>query len=231
MFTRVKKDERDVADRHDFLRKELSRIAPGKLLDMGSGERPYENLIKNLGFSYTSHDFEKYEGSDEFPGLQNTGWENKNHDIVCDILEIPTQAYDVIVLTEVLEHVPDPVAVLNKCYSLLDNEGRLIVTVPFASRMHQAPFWFSSGLSPFWFDYHGKSLGYEVEKCCLLGNFYDMFLAEGEQFFGCFGIKSINLGTLFQATFIKLRRILEPRVPGALLDSGAMGVFVVLAKK
>ena len=197
---------------------------------MGSGERPYKNLIENLGFSYTSHDFEKYEGSDEFPGLQNSGWENKNHDLVCDILEIPVSLYDVIVLTEVLEHVPDPVEVLAKCYELLEEEGLLITTVPFASRMHQAPFWFQSGLSPYWFEHHGKRLGFEIKKSCLLGNFYDRFMAEGQQFFGCFGVRKMNLGILFQATFLKLRKILEPRIPIPLLDSGALGVFIVLAK-
>lgn len=197
---------------------------------MGSGERPYKELIENLGFSYTSHDFEKYEGSSDFPGLQNTGWANRNHDLVCDILEIPPSTFDVIILTEVLEHVPDPLSVLLKCHELLDAGGLLIVTVPFASRMHQAPFWFSAGLSPYWFEYHGNKHGFGITKCYLLGNFYDMFLAEGQQFFGCFGIKRFNLGNLFQETFSMLRRLLEPRIPKALLESGALGVFVILEK-
>ena len=230
MFTRIELVFSEIFDRHGFVKSELSKITPGSLLDVGAGERPYREHILSLGFSYTSHDFEKYEGSGNFPGLQNAGWENKNHDIVSDILDIPLKKYNVIILTEVLEHVPDPIAALNKCSELLEKNGVLLVTVPFASRMHQAPFWFSAGLSPFWFEHHGPRVGLEIQKSQLLGNFYDMFMVEGQQFFGCFGIRKFNLGKIFYASAGMLRRFLEPRIPNPLLESGALGVFVVLSK-
>lgn len=231
MFDRIELRTNPVSDRFGFIRSELGKIAPCDLLDVGAGEKPFQLFSIERGFNYQSHDFEKYDGDGGNPGLQNTGWNNSGHQIVSDILEIPAKKYGVILLTEVLEHVPDPVAALRKCSELLASNGTLLITVPFASRMHQAPFWFSSGLSPYWFHHHAQNLDFKVNKILLLGNFYDMFLAEGQQFFGCFGVKKFNLGRLFQSIFTKLRRILEPRIPKSLLDSGALGVFVVLVKE
>ena len=230
MFTRIDLNASEIVDRHAFVKAELERVTPGKLLDVGSGERPYKDLILNLGFAYTSHDFEMYQGTEEFPGLQNTGWDHIGHDIVSDILDIPQDQYSVIILTEVLEHVPNPVAALRKCAELLNENGVLLVTVPFASRMHQAPFWFSAGLSPFWFEHHAKEFGLKVQETFLLGNFYDMFLVEAQQFMGSFGVRRINLGRLTVLILAKLRKFLEPRISKPLLESGASGVFVILIK-
>jgi SAM-dependent methyltransferase len=231
MFTRIDLRGHNNFHRDDFVSKELKLIKPGKLLVVGSGERPYKEIATSLGFQYISHDFEQYEGNENNPGLQNDGWDNKGHDIVSDILDIPSGRYGTILLTEVLEHIPDPLAALSKCASLLEKNGILLITVPFASRMHQAPFWYSAGLSPYWFEFHSKNLGLQAQEVCLLGNFYDMFLAEVHQFFGSISWKRFNLGLFLFGILKKLRVKIEPRIPSSLLDSGALGVFVILKKQ
>lgn len=230
MFERIDLSVDGNQNRFYFIHEQLRKIEPCKLLDVGAGERPFKEPVIKLGFKYVSHDFEQYAGEGSHPGLQNSGWDNQGHDIVSDILTIPRDKFGAVLLTEVLEHVPDPVKALAKCSDLLEANGTLLVTVPFASRMHQSPFWFSSGLSPYWFEHHAKELGLQVVEIQLLGNFYDMFLAEGEQFFGCFGYQKNTLGRIFIFVFNQLRTQLERRIPKPLLESGALGVFVVLKK-
>jgi len=58
-------------------------------------------------------------------------------------MELPAQAFDVVVALRVLEHVSDPRAVLARGRSLLKRDGRLYLEVPDAwkPRHHPAEFW------------------------------------------------------------------------------------------
>jgi SAM-dependent methyltransferase len=47
--------------------------------------------------------------------------------------------FDAVVLTEVLEHVPDPVAALREQWRILKPGGRILVTVPFVWHLHELP--------------------------------------------------------------------------------------------
>jgi 2-polyprenyl-3-methyl-5-hydroxy-6-metoxy-1,4-benzoquinol methylase len=49
----------------------------------------------------------------------------------------PLQRYDNIFLIQVLEHLDDPVAVLRRCASWLNPNGRVLVTVPNAQSIHR----------------------------------------------------------------------------------------------
>jgi 2-polyprenyl-3-methyl-5-hydroxy-6-metoxy-1,4-benzoquinol methylase len=218
------------ASRFTFIEEKLSEITPGSLLDVASGEMPFKQYCVNLGFSYKSHDFEAYTGAQNSPGLQNIGWVHEGHDFVCDILDIPLSNYDVVLLTEVLEHVPDPGEALKFIVKFLNVGGVILITVPFASRMHQAPYWFSAGLSPYWFEEHSRRNGLQIEELAILGNFYDVMTTECQQFFGCFGTKRFNLGRVTTVLLNKFRKLLEPRIPISLLESGGLGVFVVLKR-
>ncbi len=157
----------------DFLTNLFVRDNVMTILDIGSGSQPYRSIAEQIGFKYIGHDFTKYtiEDSDEFFGLHNSEAPRVFPEIVCDVLDIPEDSlHDVILCTEVLEHVPDPVALLEKAISLCKPDGFLIFTVPGSSWTHQAPYYFSSGLSPFWFEYHLKKFGARVMNGILLGN-------------------------------------------------------------
>jgi len=49
-----------------------------------------------------------------------------------ETLSLPENYFDYIRLDNVLEHVPDPVKTLGRCFSLLRNQGRIFVYVPHA---------------------------------------------------------------------------------------------------
>ena len=104
------------------------------VLDVGAGLSPYKHGFEALGFNYFSQDFDSYRPSEKNPGLQNLEWEYPKHDFVCDVLDIPEiSKYDFVICTSVLEHVPDPVALIEKLSALTKSGGYLLITVPFLS--------------------------------------------------------------------------------------------------
>jgi 2-polyprenyl-3-methyl-5-hydroxy-6-metoxy-1,4-benzoquinol methylase len=62
----------------------------------------------------------------------------------------PDRTFDTIVLTNVLEHLPDPAGFLRRCLPMLSRGGRLLLTVPNALGLHKR-IGFRMGLAT---DYH-----------------------------------------------------------------------------
>ena len=143
------------------------------LLDVGCGSQPYKKITEGRNISYFSHDFSLYklEDTPSFYGLHNSEDAEFKVDIVCDFLDIDeTIKYDILLCTEVLEHVPDPVKCFAKLAKLIKPDGVMIITVPGSSWTHQAPYYFSSGLSPFWFNYHAKELNLKIIEGLVICN-------------------------------------------------------------
>jgi len=143
------------------------------LLDIGCGSQPYKKIIEEQNILYFSHDFSLYKLQDvpSFYGLHNSEEAEFKIDFICDFLDIDeTIKYDLLLCTEVLEHVPDPVKCLAKMVKLLKPGGVIIITAPASSWTHQAPYYFSSGLSPFWFNYHADALNLKIIEGVVVGN-------------------------------------------------------------
>ena len=66
----------------------------------------------------------------------------------------PDAAFDAILCSEVLEHVPDPTMVLDEFARLIKPMGKLILTAPFASMVHFASYHYCSGFSRYWYEHH-----------------------------------------------------------------------------
>lgn len=93
--------------------------------------------------------FCRYEGAGDGKGLQTGKWDTSRVDLVCDISAIPEldASFDAILCSEVLEHVPDPSKALDEFARLLKPSGKLILTAPFASLVHFAPYHYCTGFS------------------------------------------------------------------------------------
>ena len=101
-------------------------FTPLKILDVGAGEwnyRPYF-LPPTSGarqkFQYITYD--PYVPAD-----------------VKDLSTLAGQKFDLILVIEVLEHVADAGALLDQLRPFLANEGVIIISTPFAARLHYCP--------------------------------------------------------------------------------------------
>ena len=115
-----------------FLQEAARSLAPGSnVLDAGAGSAPYRELFAHC--RYTTADF-----TQSF----DHGWDASRPDIICDLAAIPlaTDTLDAIVCTQVLEHVPDPAAVLSEFCRLLRPGGKLFLSVPLLWEVHEAPY-------------------------------------------------------------------------------------------
>jgi SAM-dependent methyltransferase len=164
-------------NRIGWLKATLEKIPAGlSILDAGAGECPFKEFCRHL--TYTSQDFGQYNGEGN-TGLQTGTWDNSKLDIVCDITSIPrpNASFDAIMCTEVLEHVPDAVKALDELDRLLKPNGYLVITAPFTSLTHFAPYHFSTGFNKYFYEHHLKRLNYEILDLNVNGNYFE-FLAQ-----------------------------------------------------
>jgi SAM-dependent methyltransferase len=113
-----------------FLRPRLARLN-GKVLDVGCGEMPFRGFL--------ARDVE-YQGID-VPEAVSFGMRNHPEIALFDGLHIPfpDNSWDGILCTEVLEHTYDPETLVAEMLRVLRPGGTLLLTVPFAARVHHAP--------------------------------------------------------------------------------------------
>ena len=162
------------AGREAWVAEHLAAFTPGaRLLDAGAGECQFRQYCDHL--DYVSQDFSAYDGTGDGSGLQTGSWDTKAIDIVSDITDIPVdpESFDAVLCVEVLEHLPDPVAALRELARVLKPGGTLLVTAPFASLTHFAPYHFYSGFNRYFYQHWLTSLGFEVEEVTANGNYYD----------------------------------------------------------
>ncbi len=96
-------------------------------------------------------------------GLQTGGWDNSQLDIVSDITHIPVDdaSFDAILCTEVFEHIPDVISAVREFARILKPGGTLLITAPFNSLTHFAPYHFS-GYNSYWYMHHLPLMGLEI---------------------------------------------------------------------
>jgi SAM-dependent methyltransferase len=165
--------------RDEWLKKTLGALPSGlRLLDAGAGEMRNKPFCTHL--TYVSQDLCQYEGSGNAEGLQTGTWNTGGIDIVCDIVSVPEPAasFDVILCTEVFEHVPDAIKVLAEFSRLLKPGGKLITTAPFASFVHFAPYHYATGFSRYWYEYHLPANNFTLNELTPNGDWFSYLRQE-----------------------------------------------------
>ena len=84
------------------------------------------------------------------------------------------QQYDLILCTEVLEHVVDPVRALEILVQLTKPGGKIIFTCPHFSFTHFAPHHHATGFSKYFLRHHFDRLGCTIETLESNGGFFDV---------------------------------------------------------
>lgn len=203
---------------------------PGtNFLDLGAGLSPFKHFVETMGGKYFSQDFSSYIPNKEEFGLQNEDWNYPDHDYVCDIADFdPGVLFDNVICTEVLEHVADPIAVLRKISQVVKPDARVIITVPMLSLVHQAPHFYSAGLSTFWFKKWAPTFGLQIDEIVISGNFAD--LLDQEILRGLSQLPRFYRNRLFLAVkdlfILSVRRFANQSV----LQSGGYAIFVFATK-
>jgi SAM-dependent methyltransferase len=98
------------------------------VLDLGAGDSPYRELFDHA--RYLANDWEEspHEGA-------------RAADVVGPAWDLPLAgaSVDHVLCTQVLEHVPEPAAVLAEAARVLRPGGRIHVTVPLVWELHELP--------------------------------------------------------------------------------------------
>ncbi|MCK1317387.1 MULTISPECIES: class I SAM-dependent methyltransferase [unclassified Bradyrhizobium] len=109
----------------------LKTHARGRLLDLGCGRAPLYGVYKDLVTEVTCVDWGN--------SLHETNYLDKEVDLTKPI-DFPDSAFDTIILSDVLEHIPVPLDLCKEIARLLSPGGKLLVSVPFYYPLHEAPF-------------------------------------------------------------------------------------------
>lgn len=167
------------ANRQAWLASVLTGLPQGaRLLDAGAGE--LKNRKHCVHLQYVSQDACAYTGFGLNEGLHTGEWDTSGIDIVSDITDIPepNESFDAILCSEVLEHVPEPTHALDEFARLLRPGGKLILTAPFSSNVHFAPYHYCSGFSKYWYEYHLDSRGFTVSALVPNGDWSSLLRQE-----------------------------------------------------
>jgi len=105
----------------------LPSLENGVFLDLGCGGRPYHKY---------------YEGM--YPTVIEADYEKRSNEInlILDAQKIPLKdsTVDVILFSEVIEHLPDHRLAMDEITRVLKDGGFLIITWPFMFSMHELPW-------------------------------------------------------------------------------------------
>lgn len=95
------------------------------IIDIGCGDKPFESYFSShkyigLDFSPSDSSVVKHDLSNKFPFDDNF--------------------FDIVILSEVLEHVPSPYFVLDEINRITKSNSLIFISTPFALQIHGSPF-------------------------------------------------------------------------------------------
>jgi SAM-dependent methyltransferase len=162
-----------------WLEQTLAKIpADSRILDAGAGEQQFKKFCSHL--RYVSQDFAQYVPAELSSGLQMEKWDYGTLDIISDIAGIPEPdgSFDAIMCTEVFEHIINPRDAIKEFSRLLRKDGQLIITAPFCSLTHFAPYHFYTGFNRFFYETELKNNGFEIVEITPNGNYFEYIAQE-----------------------------------------------------
>lgn len=169
----------NVQTRDEWVVSKLKEIEEGKaLLDAGAGQAKYAKYCSHL--RYIAQDFGEYKTEESSIGLQSKSWIYPKKYIKCDIIDMPLddESIDVVLCTEVLEHIADPIMALKEFSRIIKKGGKVIITAPFASLVHMAPYYYNSGFSRYWYEKNFDEVGFEIVEIKSYGDYFSWLSQE-----------------------------------------------------
>lgn len=140
--TTLKRKAREVSDWVDLqwslltdLLRQVAPLAKGRLLDVGCGQKPYEEIFTPFVQEYVGIEHEATFA------LTQASSNGKRPDYTYDGRTLPfdDDSFDTVLNVQVLEHTPQPLALMKEMARVLKPNGKLILSAPFQFRMHEQP--------------------------------------------------------------------------------------------
>jgi SAM-dependent methyltransferase len=115
----------------DFYQRYIPKHVTGKLADLGCGHVPFYETYKPYITENTCIDW------------PNSAHVNQYLDVTCDLnqpIPLPDSSFNTIIISEVLEHIAEPDLIWAEMNRLLIPGGKILLSVPFLYRIHEAPY-------------------------------------------------------------------------------------------
>jgi SAM-dependent methyltransferase len=136
----------NVRNRDKWIAEQAASVPRGtRVLDVGAGSAPYRKLFADC--NYKTQDFVQLKHEQ----LRYGSYATIDFVSEADDIPVPDASFEVILCTEVLEHVSKPINVVKEFGRILAPGGRLILTAPLGSGIHQEPYHFYGGYTPYWY--------------------------------------------------------------------------------
>lgn len=163
-----------------FYDRAIPNYVTGRLIDLGCGKAPLFLKYRYFASSVTCVDW------------GNTLHKNENLDVECDLskrLPFDNASFDTVILSDVLEHLPEPDSLWRELARILAPGGRLLMNVPYFYPLHEVPFDFYR-YSRFALERFARESGFEIIELQPLGGSPEVFtdiLAKHIQFIPIIG--------------------------------------------
>jgi SAM-dependent methyltransferase len=144
----------------NFAKEAANSVPRGALvLDAGAGNSPYKRH-----FSHT-----RYESAD----FCQVDKEYGEITYICDLTTIPVEdnRFDLVLCSQVLEHIPEPEKVLKEFFRVLKPSGTLWLTVPLFYEEHETPYDFYR-YTQYGLKYLLKETGFSITRFGWLEGYY-----------------------------------------------------------
>ena len=109
----------------------IPKYASGRLIDLGCGNAPLYVKYKQCVSSVTCVDW------------GNSAHKNEYVDVECDLtkkLPFDECSFDTIIMSSVLEHIPEPALLWAEIARILKPGGRILMDTPFYYPLHEIPY-------------------------------------------------------------------------------------------
>jgi len=176
----------NLTERTEWVASQLALIPTQNImLDAGCGDQQYRKYATHL--VYKAQDFGQYTFDEKnmlgsVPGGAggDSGYKYGHLDYTGNIWDIAEKnsTFDVILCTEVFEHVPYPIETLKEFSRLLKPGGRLILTAPSNCLRHMDPYFFYSGFSDRWYEKFLPENDFSILSIEPVGDYYSWLAVE-----------------------------------------------------